>query len=401
MYGFYLIAVLVVVGGVIAYIGDQIGRHIGRRRLTLLGLRPRHTSFIVTVVTGVCIVAASIATLTWLSNDVRTALFHMREIQSAYAESLAAYEESQAQLEELRYRVEHHEEYLQEIIAARDAAAAETRRLQVENAMLEDDLAQAHHDLENWKRQVTILQRQSEELADDILKMEATRAEMQRQIAALTQELGLLEGQMRQGQFAFLKGDIVYAQVFEVDGPRAEVETRLLEFLEQADEAAVARGALIDGKNSAIELAAEEHFFQTVDVLTEGGGRWVVRAVATQNTVAGEPLLIHFHLFPETEPLYRQGDIIAEKVIDGGNRDVEGQVLQLLEEVNQLVLQEGMITGEDGSVGELPSEQFVDAVVQLRRIGGPAKVQVRAEVDTWITEGPLKVSIQVEGANSR
>jgi len=401
LHGFYLIAVLVVVGGVIAYIGDKIGRHIGRRRLTLLGLRPRHTSFIVTVVTGVCIVGASIATLTWLSHDVRTALFHMREIQTAYSESLLAYAESQEQLEELRYRVENHEEYLQEIIDARDAAAAENRDLLVANANLEDDLSQAHYDLENWKHQVTTLQRQSDELADDILKMETTRTEMQRRIAALTEELGTLEGQMRQGQFAFLKDDIVYDQVFDAGGTRGEIETLLLALLEKADETAIARGAQIVGKNSAIELAAEEHFFQAVNVLSEGGGRWVVRAVATQNTVAGEPLLVYFHLFPEAEPLYRKGDVIAERDIDGGKRDVEGEVLQLLEEVNQLALREGMITGEDGSVGERPSEQFIDADVQLRRIGGPAKVQVRADVDTWITEGPLKVSVRVEGATTR
>jgi len=40
MYGFTLILTLVVVGGVIAYIGDRLGMNVGRKKLTLFGLRP-------------------------------------------------------------------------------------------------------------------------------------------------------------------------------------------------------------------------------------------------------------------------------------------------------------------------------------------------------------------------
>ena len=64
MYGVTLIAVLGLVGGIIAYIGDRIGMKVGRSRLSLFGLRPKHTSVIVTICTGVIIAGASIAALT-------------------------------------------------------------------------------------------------------------------------------------------------------------------------------------------------------------------------------------------------------------------------------------------------------------------------------------------------
>jgi uncharacterized protein (DUF3084 family) len=70
-----LIAVLVLVGGIIAYLGDKIGMKVGRSRLSLFGLRPKHTSVIVTICTGIIIAGASIATLTIASQDVRTAFF--------------------------------------------------------------------------------------------------------------------------------------------------------------------------------------------------------------------------------------------------------------------------------------------------------------------------------------
>ena len=44
MYGITLIFVLAVVGGVIALIGDRLGTRIGKKKLSIFGLRPRHTA---------------------------------------------------------------------------------------------------------------------------------------------------------------------------------------------------------------------------------------------------------------------------------------------------------------------------------------------------------------------
>ena len=43
---------LLVVGGVIAYVGDRLGTYIGKKRLSAWGLRPRHTAMLYTVLSG-------------------------------------------------------------------------------------------------------------------------------------------------------------------------------------------------------------------------------------------------------------------------------------------------------------------------------------------------------------
>lgn len=48
--GIYVL--VAVVSGAIAYVGNDMGRRIGRKKLTILGLRPRHTSNVITMVTG-------------------------------------------------------------------------------------------------------------------------------------------------------------------------------------------------------------------------------------------------------------------------------------------------------------------------------------------------------------
>ena len=56
MFGLSLIFIIAITGGIIAFFGDRIGTRVGKRRMTLWGLRPRYTSIIITILTGVCFV---------------------------------------------------------------------------------------------------------------------------------------------------------------------------------------------------------------------------------------------------------------------------------------------------------------------------------------------------------
>jgi uncharacterized protein (DUF3084 family) len=77
----YLIPLLILVSGLVAFIGNLVGRAIGRRRLTLFGVRPRYTAQIVTVVTGMMITIVTLAAVLLVSQDARQALFHLQEVQ--------------------------------------------------------------------------------------------------------------------------------------------------------------------------------------------------------------------------------------------------------------------------------------------------------------------------------
>jgi uncharacterized protein (DUF3084 family) len=81
MTGAVFILVLILVSGLVAFIGNLVGRGIGRRRLTLLGIRPRYTAQIITVVTGMLITVVTLAAVLLVSEDARQALFNLREIQ--------------------------------------------------------------------------------------------------------------------------------------------------------------------------------------------------------------------------------------------------------------------------------------------------------------------------------
>ncbi|MBV9439251.1 MAG: DUF3084 domain-containing protein [Candidatus Eremiobacteraeota bacterium] len=73
---------IAVVAGIIAYIGDRVGHQIGRKRLTLFGLRPKYTSTIVAVATGMLIALSVTVLALVVSNQVRTAFFRLGQLTS-------------------------------------------------------------------------------------------------------------------------------------------------------------------------------------------------------------------------------------------------------------------------------------------------------------------------------
>jgi hypothetical protein len=68
---FLLVAVL---AGGIAMLGNQLGRKIGRRKMTVFGLRPRYTSIFITTMTGSVIACLTLALAMLFSQDIRDAI---------------------------------------------------------------------------------------------------------------------------------------------------------------------------------------------------------------------------------------------------------------------------------------------------------------------------------------
>ncbi len=73
---FLLVAVL---AGGIAMLGNQLGRRIGRRKMTVFGLRPRHTSIVITAATGSLIALLTLILAMIASRDVLEAVTGSQE----------------------------------------------------------------------------------------------------------------------------------------------------------------------------------------------------------------------------------------------------------------------------------------------------------------------------------
>jgi hypothetical protein len=89
--GLVTVIIILVVAGLIAYIGDRVGHQVGRRRLTMFGLRPKYTSTIVAVGTGMLIALGVTGIAIGFSHQVQDAFFRIdsltAQIQQLQAEA--------------------------------------------------------------------------------------------------------------------------------------------------------------------------------------------------------------------------------------------------------------------------------------------------------------------------
>jgi hypothetical protein len=80
------VLVVMIIAGAVAYVGDRVGHQVGRRRLTLFGIRPRYTSTIIAIGTGMTIALVVTLVAIFASQEVKTAFFKLNSINQQIGE---------------------------------------------------------------------------------------------------------------------------------------------------------------------------------------------------------------------------------------------------------------------------------------------------------------------------
>ncbi len=92
------LAFVMAIAGAVAYVGDRVGHQVGRRRLSLFGIRPRYTSTIVAIATGVIIALVVSLTAIFASQEVKTAFFKLNSINQQIGELQARQRDLEAKV---------------------------------------------------------------------------------------------------------------------------------------------------------------------------------------------------------------------------------------------------------------------------------------------------------------
>jgi len=99
---FFRIFMLLVLSGIISYVGDYMGHKAGKMKLTAFGIRPRKTSKVIAVGTGVLITVVTLLILLLFSNQAKIALLGLEKIQ----QDIYNLEERKTKLEQVLYDLE-------------------------------------------------------------------------------------------------------------------------------------------------------------------------------------------------------------------------------------------------------------------------------------------------------
>lgn len=422
MYGVVLIVVMVLTGGAIAFIGDKLGTKIGKKRLSIFGLRPRHTSIIITIITGILITGLTIGAMAIISKDVRTALFGMEELNAAITSTRAAlatatndlmqmqeeFERADAELGTARAEISNLKAEQQELEKESELLREGNERLEIEKAALtsqNEKLSSVNENLTNANQKLSAdnknlsktnseLESKNKNLSEFNVTLTADNEKLSKDNAALEERAqNLRDGliAIREGDIVFRAGEVLATSVVSCKQTVDEVAEDLNQIANLASRNIAERFG--EETDNAVWIYQPE-FQRAIDTISGSKKDMVVRISAAGNLVRGEPIRTSLSLYPNEE-VYSKGEYIFSHNYEVQSADdAEKIVREFFAEVNHAAIEKGILPDPiTGSVGVMEGEQLYQLMEKLEKARGKISLTARAREDVK-TVGPLRLNIK-------
>ena len=318
MSGWLLILALLVLGGVLSTLGDRLGSLVGKARLSLFKLRPRHTAVLITVLTGSMISAVSLGLMLLVSQQLRVGLFELDQIQARLQASRFALARTRAELASAAAGRRQAQQLLQQAQRRTASLRRDLAPLQAQRNQLEAERNQLAAERDRLSQEV--VNRDA-----DIRRNKLELAQVQRRIEAGASELRQLEANMvalRRGDVVIASGQPLARAKVKLEQP-GEARPVIDALLQQANRMAFQRTLPGQPANSQILLVPRSDIAKLEELLSKPG-RWVVSILSAANVLRGEKQVL---AFPDLRPnrlVVRGGESLASTIIEADLRNPEG-----------------------------------------------------------------------------
>lgn len=428
MAGYILVLSVLILGGVIATLGDRLGTKVGKARLSLFNLRPRDTAVVITIITGSVVSATTLGILFAVNRELR-GVFQLEELEEQRETALADLEQVRQEktaMEAALSQAQAQQAAAQEELAAINASLAQA---QARQAQTESQLGTVAKKAETLQAEADTLQAEASELMAqrdrvqqqiqqrdrEIRQQEALLAQGQAQIDAsqaqidtletaqsfLTQEVQQLEQSYRllqTGSVALARGQVLATAVIRSPTPE-DSQALLNQLLRQANQVAQQqiRPGATHPEEQVIQVAQTE-----VDRLIEelaNGQPYVVRVLSARNYVLGDS---RAQVVLEVSPnriIFEAGEVVARASTDPGEMDLAQlrQRLDLLLAASQFRAERAGIVSEGVPLRVQTYVQFLEQLVAQRQ---PLMIHAVTPVPVY-TVGPLRLQFIAFDSNGR
>ena len=303
MTGWFLLLALLVLGGVLSTLGDRLGSRVGKARLSLLGLRPKRTAVVITVLTGSLISALSLGLLLLVSRQLRVGLFELNTLEAKLRSSRADLKTSKRAQTQAGKELTTAQQRAAELRRTLKPLQEQTRSLEAERQRLSQDVDAK--DIE--------IQRTEQELS-------AVRS----QIRSGEKELNQLEDTLlalRRGNVAISSGQPLATVTLKLERPD-QAKTVIDQLLRDANLQAYQQalpGQPVERQILLVPRPDIKRLEQTI----RKPGTWVVNIRSAANVLLGETVV---YAFPEVLPnvtVTREGEILARTTLASNERNPE------------------------------------------------------------------------------
>lgn len=402
MYGVVLIFVLIITGGAIAFIGDRLGTKVGKKKMSIFGLRPRHTSILVTIVTGVMITTTTLGVMSIMSENVRTALFGMEKLNRSMQQAKTELAEASAQLamakseqDKIQSELDDTKKELSGLEEQKNRLEVQTEELQAVNGRLESSnqlLTANNQELLQKSDKLTRINNILEEGNERLSKNNSELYQINRELTTGIQI-------MREGSIAFQAGETLAGGIIQGKRSVDDIHNDMGRLLDMA-RYTVSRKLGSEAKENEKDIwIYQPEFEEAAKYISEHEGEFVVRIVAAGNLIQGEAVATNLQLFAN-KTVYKDGDLLVEKKVSfnpANGAELEAVLTSFLSDVNHKATSDGMIPDAvNGSVGVVDAEQIYSLMGQLQKSSGSAIISAFADGITDIV-GPLRIELKLAG----
>ena len=379
MVGIRLIIIMAIVGGFIAYLADKMGSKIGKKKMSIFGLRPKHTSILLTVTSGTIIAVLTIGVMAVSSQSARTALFGMDKLQRELKLLNAEKEGAIMALDAAKGRVEEQNKKISEL----DAKMQDSMR---ENDAMEAKLAEVNSMYSKAQEELTALTESKEQLTSEITELEKTTDALRK---------GIIN--MREGQVYYRAGEVVYASVMR-GGLKHDANVAQVNWLLQnANEAALERLGMQQKEEPLQAIWLSRGVVNNaVNALDKSKGNLFFRVRTVANIIVGELAVCEIEMF-ENQFIYPDGTLIysADYDLHDGSATHDNLLMGFLSQINHQAVQAGVLPDPlSGKVGNMDAATMIETSNAIRRINGAFTIKAYAKGDIT-TAGPVRLRLEV------
>ena len=389
MSGWLLILALLLLGGVLSTLGDRLGSKVGKARLSLLGMRPRRTAVLLTVLTGSLISGISLGLMLLVSDRLRTGLFELDQIERRLKESREALNRSQVLLESSRTAVR----------------TAEQGRLQARNQLtrVEGQARRLRGELAPLMQQRRQLELERDRLNGDINAKDADLrrnqnelARLNTRIAAGSKELQTLETNL----IALRRGDVVISAGQPLEIARVRIDNSnqakpVIEALLRQANTNVYQLVLPGQTPNRLILLVPRSDINRLEQVLRRRGEWVVSVISVANVLKGERQVV---AFPDVRPnkrVVKAGDVLASTALEADEtspEQVRSRLNLLLAAAFNRVKQQGSLTS--GLQFDPSALNQLGASLSSRPPGQAVQLEVIARQSSDLAE-PVAVELRI------
>lgn len=399
MYGIMLIVVLILTGGVIAFIGDRLGSKVGKKKLSLFGLRPRHTSILVTIITGILITTVTFGILAIASKDVRTALFGMNKLKAELNEKQSMLEEASGALVNVKNDLNTtKEEYAKSKKDLEETQEDLEIAQQAAELLRQEQVALQNRNQELWSDNQTLIEHNqslaennqfllanNESLKADNLELEKTNSDLQEGIENI-----------RERPIIYRVGELLASGVIKKTDDPVKIQNDLNQIIALANSKIIDRLGT-EGSKDGVWIYPIE-YQKAMDRLKQAKGDTVIRLIVAANLVKGDPVLTELEMHPN-RVVYQENEFVYQKIynvpIDGSNSEM--LISDFLRNVNMTAINNGILPNPlTGTVGVINGNQIyaIEKALAENR-GKDVLISAFAAADTEVL-GPLRLHIYLK-----